>query len=93
MATESAIVSVLIPAVGGQGGGVLSEWIVDAALEHGLRVHGTSIPGVAQRTGSTTYYVELYTPRPTPRSRRSRSIRCPAPSTSWSRRSSSRWGA
>ena len=30
------------------------------ALEHGLRVHGTSIPGVAQRTGSTTYYVELY---------------------------------
>ena len=60
MATEAAIVSVLIPAVGGQGGGVLSEWIVDAALEHGLRVHGTSIPGVAQRTGSTTYYIELY---------------------------------
>jgi indolepyruvate ferredoxin oxidoreductase beta subunit len=60
MATDPAIVSVLIPAVGGQGGGVLSEWIVDAALEHGLRVHGTSIPGVAQRTGSTTYYVELY---------------------------------
>jgi indolepyruvate ferredoxin oxidoreductase beta subunit len=57
---EPAIVSVLIPAVGGQGGGVLSEWIVDAALDHGLRVHGTSIPGVAQRTGSTTYYIELY---------------------------------
>ena len=60
MDSESAIVSILIPAVGGQGGGVLSEWIVDAALGHGLRVHGTSIPGVAQRTGSTTYYVELY---------------------------------
>ena len=60
MGAESAIVSILIPAVGGQGGGVLSEWIVDAALEHGLRVHGTSIPGVAQRTGSTTYYIELY---------------------------------
>jgi indolepyruvate ferredoxin oxidoreductase beta subunit len=57
--SEGAVLSLLIPAVGGQGGGVLSEWIVDAALEAGLRVHGTSIPGVAQRTGSTTYYVEL----------------------------------
>jgi indolepyruvate ferredoxin oxidoreductase beta subunit len=60
---DVAIISVLIPAVGGQGGGVLSEWIVDAALNDGLRVHGTSIPGVAQRTGSTTYYVELHPAR------------------------------
>ncbi|HEU5319596.1 MAG TPA: indolepyruvate oxidoreductase subunit beta family protein [Methylomirabilota bacterium] len=57
------IVSLLIPAVGGQGGGVLSEWIVEAALLDGLAVHGTSIPGVAQRTGSTTYYVEVCTER------------------------------
>jgi indolepyruvate ferredoxin oxidoreductase beta subunit len=57
------ILSLLIPAVGGQGGGVLSEWLVDAALLDGFPVHGTSIPGVAQRTGSTTYYVELYTER------------------------------
>jgi indolepyruvate ferredoxin oxidoreductase beta subunit len=56
----TSILSLLIPAVGGQGGGVLSEWIVDAALLGGYPVHGTSIPGVAQRTGSTTYYVELY---------------------------------
>src|SRR5262249_35784710 len=41
------------------GGGVLLDWIVDAALIDGYPVHGTSIPGVAQRTGSTTYYVEL----------------------------------
>jgi indolepyruvate ferredoxin oxidoreductase, beta subunit len=60
---ETSIVSLLIPAVGGQGGGVLSEWIVDAALLDGFPVHGTSIPGVAQRTGSTTYYVELYSER------------------------------
>jgi indolepyruvate ferredoxin oxidoreductase beta subunit len=53
------VLSVLIPAVGGQGGGVLSEWLVEAALAQGLAVHGTSIPGVAQRTGSTTYYVEM----------------------------------
>jgi indolepyruvate ferredoxin oxidoreductase beta subunit len=57
------ILSLLIPAVGGQGGGVLSEWLVDAALLDSFPVHGTSIPGVAQRTGSTTYYVELYTER------------------------------
>lgn len=56
----TSILTLLIPAVGGQGGGVLSEWIVDAALLGGFPVHGTSIPGVAQRTGSTTYYVELY---------------------------------
>jgi len=42
---------------------VLSEWLVDAALLDGFPVHGTSIPGVAQRTGSTTYYVELFTER------------------------------
>jgi indolepyruvate ferredoxin oxidoreductase beta subunit len=66
MDTGSAgILSVLIPAVGGQGGGVLSEWIVEAASLDGYRVHGTSIPGVAQRTGSTTYYVELATDRAT----------------------------
>ncbi len=52
--------SILIPAVGGQGGGVLAEWIVEAAALEGLAAQSTSIPGVAQRTGSTTYYVELH---------------------------------
>ena len=61
--TDAPLLSLLIPAVGGQGGGVLLEWIVDAALAEGYPVHGTSIPGVAQRTGSTTYYVELSTER------------------------------
>jgi indolepyruvate ferredoxin oxidoreductase beta subunit len=61
--SDPELISLLIPAVGGQGGGVLSEWIVDAGLTAGLGVHGTSIPGVAQRTGSTTYYVELHTAR------------------------------
>jgi indolepyruvate ferredoxin oxidoreductase, beta subunit len=60
---SAGILSLLIPAVGGQGGGVLSEWIVEAAGLDGLRVHGTSIPGVAQRTGSTTYYVEIVADR------------------------------
>lgn len=61
--TGPGILGVLIPAVGGQGGGVLSEWLVEAALLDGHAVHGTSIPGVAQRTGSTTYYVEIGTGR------------------------------
>jgi indolepyruvate ferredoxin oxidoreductase beta subunit len=57
--TDRSVLSLLIPAVGGQGGGVLLEWIVDAATVDGYPVHGTSIPGVAQRTGSTSYYIEL----------------------------------
>src|SRR5216683_4721777 len=58
-------VSVLIAALGGQGGGVLTEWIVAAATHAGLRAQATSIPGVAQRTGATTYYLEIY-PEPLP---------------------------
>src|SRR5262245_13187498 len=57
---QSRIVSVLIPAVGGQGGGVLAEGIVEAALAEGYAIQSTSIPGVAQRTGSTSYYIELF---------------------------------
>ena len=58
-------VSVLIAALGGQGGGVLTEWIVAAATHAGLPAQATSIPGVAQRTGATTYYLEIY-PEPLP---------------------------
>jgi indolepyruvate ferredoxin oxidoreductase beta subunit len=50
---------VLIAALGGEGGGVLTDWIVHAATECGLPVQSTSIPGVAQRTGATTYYIEI----------------------------------
>jgi indolepyruvate ferredoxin oxidoreductase beta subunit len=51
--------AVLICAIGGQGGGVLAEWIAEAAHAARLRASATSIPGVAQRTGATTYYLEL----------------------------------
>src|SRR5205823_11559050 len=46
-------------AVCGRWGCVLLVWIVGSALIDGYPVHGTSFPGVAKRTGSTTYYVEL----------------------------------
>ena len=52
--------TILIAALGGQGGGVLAEWLVAAAARAGFHAQATSIPGVAQRTGATTYYVEIY---------------------------------
>ena len=55
--------TILIAALGGEGGGVLTDWIVAAAESQNFPVQSTSIPGVAQRTGATTYYIELV---PTP---------------------------
>ncbi len=49
-------VTVLIAALGGEGGGVLTNWIMAAAAKLNLPAQSTSIPGVAQRTGGTTYY-------------------------------------
>jgi indolepyruvate ferredoxin oxidoreductase beta subunit len=54
--------TLLINAMGGEGGGVLTGWIVAAARATGLAVQATSVPGVAQRTGATTYYIELAKP-------------------------------
>lgn len=53
-------ICVLIGALGGQGGGVLTDWLVEASREAGYPAQATSIPGVAQRTGATTYYFELF---------------------------------
>jgi len=57
--------TILIAALGGEGGGVLTDWIVAAAASQNFPVQSTSIPGVAQRTGATTYHIELV-PEPTP---------------------------
>ncbi len=56
-----ACVRMLIGALGGEGGGLLAQWLVEAANVAGLPVQGTSLPGTSQRTGATTYYVELMT--------------------------------
>ena len=53
-------ITMLIAALGGEGGGVLADWLIAAATAAGYPVQSTSIPGVAQRTGATTYYVEIY---------------------------------
>ena len=52
-------IKLLIAALGGEGGGVLASWLHAAAIASGHFVQGTSIPGVAQRTGATTYYLEM----------------------------------
>ena len=53
-------ITIAIVAMGGEGGGVLADWIVDLAEHAGYRAQTTSVPGVAQRTGSTIYYIELF---------------------------------
>ena len=53
-------ITILIAALGGEGGGVLADWIIAAASAQDYPVQSTSIPGVAQRTGATTYYLEIY---------------------------------
>ena len=46
--------------MGGEGGGVLADWIVDLAEHASHFGQKTSVPGVAQRTGSTIYYCEIF---------------------------------
>ena len=64
--TETVInrpICVLLGALGGQGGGVMVDWLVNAAKIAGYPAQATSTPGVAQRTGATTYYFELFPER------------------------------
>ena len=53
-------ITIAILAMGGEGGGVLADWIIDLAEHGGYLAQMTSVPGVAQRTGATIYYVELF---------------------------------
>lgn len=53
-------IKIAILAMGGEGGGVLADWIVDLGEHNGYIAQTTSVPGVAQRTGATIYYVELF---------------------------------
>lgn len=57
---ENRSINIAILAIGGQGGGVVAEWIVQLAERAGYLAQYTSVPGVAQRTGATIYYIELF---------------------------------
>lgn len=52
--------TIALLAMGGEGGGVLSDWLVDLGEHNGYVAQATSVPGVAQRTGATLYYLELF---------------------------------
>lgn len=55
----NTIIKLAILAVGGQGGGVLTNWIESLARSQGYACQATSVAGVAQRTGATIYYIEM----------------------------------
>ncbi|HVY55873.1 MAG TPA: 2-oxoacid:acceptor oxidoreductase family protein, partial [Thermodesulfobacteriota bacterium] len=60
MQNKSDLIKIFIPAVGGQGGGVLTEWLVQAFFLEDYDVQGISLPGLSQRGGSTVYYLEAH---------------------------------
>ena len=53
-------ITIAILAMGGEGGGVLADWLIDLAESNGYFAQTTSVPGVAQRTGATVYYLEMF---------------------------------
>ncbi|NOZ42551.1 MAG: indolepyruvate oxidoreductase subunit beta family protein [Alphaproteobacteria bacterium] len=53
-------ITIVISALGGQGGGVLTNWLINLAEQCDYFAQSTSIPGVAQRTGATIYYLEMF---------------------------------
>jgi indolepyruvate ferredoxin oxidoreductase beta subunit len=58
-ADAEQVIKLAVLAVGGQGGGVLADWITDVAERNGHVAQSTSVAGVAQRTGATIYYIEM----------------------------------
>ena len=58
--STSEPIKIAILAMGGQGGGVLSNWLINVAERSGYLAQSTSVPGVAQRTGATVYYLEFF---------------------------------
>jgi len=58
--SNPAAFKLAIAALGGQGGGVLTQWLLRAAESSGFIAQSTSVPGVAQRTGATLYYLEFF---------------------------------
>ncbi|MBZ9697933.1 indolepyruvate oxidoreductase subunit beta family protein [Mesorhizobium sp. CO1-1-9] len=58
-AADEPVIKLAVLAVGGQGGGVLADWITDVAERNGFVAQSTSVAGVAQRTGATIYYIEM----------------------------------
>lgn len=59
--TNVKVSSILIAAIGGQGGNVLAEWLFLAAslAEPKMKAEAIALPGLSQRGGGTTFYLEI----------------------------------
>ena len=53
-------INMIAAALGGEGGGVFTNWVIDVAEREGWLCQTTSLAGVAQRTGATIYYLEFF---------------------------------
>ena len=60
MSAAKRPLTLTLAALGGQGGGVVTAWLTAVARREGFLVQATSVPGVAQRTGATLYYLEFF---------------------------------
>lgn len=58
--TRDRPITIAMLALGGQGGGVLTGWLVETAEANGFVAQSTYVAGVAQRTGATVYCVEMF---------------------------------
>lgn len=53
-------INMVCAALGGEGGGVFTNWVIDVADREQWLCQSTFLAGVAQRTGATIYYLEMY---------------------------------
>ena len=53
-------INIILAALGGEGGGVFTNWLIEVAEANNWLCQSTALAGVAQRTGATIYYVELF---------------------------------
>ena len=57
---RTSTINMVAAALGGEGGGVFTNWVIDVAEQNQWLSQTTSLAGVAQRTGATVYYIELF---------------------------------
>jgi indolepyruvate ferredoxin oxidoreductase beta subunit len=58
--TDARTINLVAAALGGEGGGVFTDWVIEVARQENWLSQSTSLAGVAQRTGATIYYLELF---------------------------------
>ena len=58
MPRQNRATRILIGTVGGQGGGVLADWMVKGLINAGWQAQSIGLLGLSQRAGSVIYYVE-----------------------------------